>query len=62
MSEDGINEFMDELNREYLYEGIFISAIINDLYKEDEIHLNSDVFNCFGCYNKDKKIVIEGDC
>ena len=64
LNENKIDEFVDELDGEYMYNGIFSSAMINELYKDDEIHLGSgkDEINYLGCYNEDKKIVIEGDC
>ncbi|MCK4429357.1 MAG: hypothetical protein KAU95_03195, partial [Candidatus Aenigmarchaeota archaeon] len=62
LSEDEINDFVDGGDKDYLYHGVFISAIINELYKSEEFHLNSDKINYIGCYNEDKKIVVEGDC
>ena len=62
LSEDGINEFIEGVEeKEYVYKGIFLSAIINELYKEEELHLNSDEVDFLGCYNQDKEIVIEGN-
>ncbi len=63
LDEDEINEFIEEIeDKEYWYRGIFFSAVINELYKDEEIHLSSDKIDYFSCYNEDKKIVVEGDC
>ena len=63
LSKDRINEFADdeEINRP-IWSGVFISAMINELYENEEIHLSSDNLNYLGCYNKNKKIIVEGDC
>ena len=63
LSEDYINEFMEKTEpNQYDYDGIFLSAIINEVYKNEEIHLSSDKLHCLGCYNKNKKIIVNGDC
>ena len=63
LSEDEVNEFVEntEINK-HLWGGIFISTVINELYKDREINLDVSDLNCLGCYNKNKKIVVKGDC
>ena len=67
LSEDNIDEFIEGVEeKEYVCKGIFLSAIINELYKDRAIHLAihlySNNFNHIGYHNKDKKIVIESNC
>ncbi|MCK4428912.1 MAG: hypothetical protein KAU95_00945, partial [Candidatus Aenigmarchaeota archaeon] len=63
LSEDEINEFMEDANsNKYYYRGLFFSAVINNLFKDKEINLNSDKIKLIGYNNKDKKIVVKGDC
>ncbi|MCK4428914.1 MAG: hypothetical protein KAU95_00955 [Candidatus Aenigmarchaeota archaeon] len=63
LSEKEINELIEEVEeKEYSYKGIFFSAMINELYKNKEIHISSDKINYLGCCFRNKKIVIEGDC
>ncbi|MCK4428913.1 MAG: hypothetical protein KAU95_00950 [Candidatus Aenigmarchaeota archaeon] len=63
LSEKEINKFLkeEEIN-EPVWGGIFLSAIINKLYASEEIHLDSNNMGYHGCCNKNKKIVVEGDC
>ncbi len=62
LSEKEINEFAGALGERHFYNGIFSSAMINELYQGGEIHLGSNDVGYIGCYNKNKKIVVEGDC
>ena len=63
LSEDKIDEFIEEVEeKKYWYNGIFFSAVINELYKNGEIHLNSNSINFIGCCDWDKKIIVKGDC
>ncbi|MCK4429358.1 MAG: hypothetical protein KAU95_03200 [Candidatus Aenigmarchaeota archaeon] len=63
LNEKEINEFARDINSDtYYHKGLFFSAVINELYMNEELHLNSNILNQFGCYNEDKKIVVEGDC
>ena len=66
LSEDYLNEFLKKTEpNQYDYEGIFISAIINELYENEEINLysnNLDNLDYLGYLNENKRIIIEGDC
>ena len=63
LSENYLNEFLEESKiNKYEWSGIFFSAIINELYKDGEIHLDSNTVSQLGCYNKNKKIVVNVDC
>ena len=63
LSEKRINELIKKAgSSECCSSGIFFSAVINELYENSEIHLYGEGFNFIGCCNKDKKIVVGGDC
>ncbi|MCK4428903.1 MAG: hypothetical protein KAU95_00900, partial [Candidatus Aenigmarchaeota archaeon] len=63
LNEDEINELIEKVEeKEDWSKGLFLSAMINKLYKKEEIYLPLGNINFIGSFNKDKKIVVKGDC